>query len=225
MFYSFPGTIVLSYLGGTFGNALATLIDTSRTGKIKQPNGRTFHVNNWPIESIDCTITKNDPIRFRKKIELDDIIQVHCLNTELIAYKFPHSQCIMLDCQPSDEYFGIQRQWLVNTNPIGTSIKNILSAWDWIEYNINHYNITGKMNHGHDVLCLDFKSVIDNFKLIEDYIGVVFLQESKEIYTSHYQKQMQEFYTKNTNFDFAWKVFDDCGPTAPIEDLAQEFLL
>ena len=224
MFYSFSGTIVVSYLGGTFGNSLDTLINASLTGKIKQPRGDTFHVNDWPIEPIDCTITKNDPIRFRKKIESDDIIQLHCLNAELIAYKFPVSRCIMLDCQSGDEYFGIQRQWLVNTTPIDTSINNILSAWNWIEYNLNYYNKTSKINQGHGVLCLDFKSVIKNFKSIEDYLGVGFLQEPKEIYILHYQKQMQKFYIKNTNFDFAWTVFNDRGPTAPINDLAREFL-
>lgn len=224
MYYSLTETIVVSYLGGTFGNSLAMLVDTSRTGKVKQPYRDTFHVNDWPIESIDCTITKDDPIRFKKKIQPEDIIQIHCLNAELIAYKFPNSRCIMLDCQTSDEYFGIQRQWLVNTNPKDTSIENILSAWDWIEYNINYYSKTGKINQAPGVLCLDFRSVQDNLQTIEDYLGIKFLPQSKEIYLSHYQKQMQKFYDKNTNFDFAWTVFMNRGPTAPIEDLAREFL-
>lgn len=224
MFYSFPETIVLSYLGGTFGNSLATLIDTSRTGKVKYPTRDTSHVNNWPIESLDCTITKTSPVRFKKKIDSNDIIQIHCLNAELITYKFPHSRCIMLDCQPSDQYFGIQRQWLVNNTPLDTSIKNILSAWNWIEYNINYYNTTGLVNQGPGILCLDFKSVVDNFQSIEDYLRVKFSQPSKEIYISHYQNQMKKFYNKNTNFDFAWTVFHDRGPLAPIEDLAREFL-
>jgi hypothetical protein len=178
----------------------------------------------WPIENIDCTITKDNPIRFLKEIKPGNIIQLHCLNSELISYKFPDSQCIMLDCDHNDEYYGIQRQWLVNTTPLGISIDNILSAWDWIEYNVNYYTLSGRNNQHHNVLCLDFKSVIDNFKLIEDYLKITFLKKAKEIYTIHYQKQMQQFYIKNTNFEFAWKVFKDNGPTAFIEDLASEFV-
>jgi hypothetical protein len=224
MFYSFPGSIVLSYLGGTFGNSLAALITSSRTGHIKLPNKNTFHVNEWPLEPIDCTITKNNPIRFIKKINPSDIIQLHCLNSELISYKFPDSRCIMLDCNHNDEYYGIQRQWLVNTTPVDISVANILSAWDWITYNINYYTLSGKNNQHHNILCLDFKSVIDNFKLIEDYLKITFLEQAKEVYVLHYQKQMQKFYIKNTNFEFAWKVYSECGPAAFIEDLASEFV-
>jgi len=52
MFYSFPETIVVSYLGGTFGNSLAMLVDTSRTRKVKQPNRDTCHIKDWPIEDL-----------------------------------------------------------------------------------------------------------------------------------------------------------------------------
>jgi len=225
MFYSFPGSIVLSYLGGTFGNALASAIESSRTGRVKLPKNNTFHVVNWPLESIDCTITKNNPIKFTKEITPSDIIQLHCLNSELISYKFPDSQCIMLDCNPADEYYGIQRQWLVNnTNTTEISIASILSAWDWIDYNLNYYTESGRNNQHCNVLCLDFKSVIDNFKLIEDYLKIKFLQEAKEVYTIHYQKHMQNFYIKNANFEFAWNMFNDVGPNAPIVDLASEFV-
>jgi hypothetical protein len=224
MFYSFPGSIVLSYLGGTFGNSLATLIDSSRTGRIRLPHKNTFHGIRWPIESVDCTITQDSIIKFTKQINTGDIIQLHCLNAELISYKFPNSHCIMLDCDHNDEYYGIQRQWLVNTHPIEISFANILSAWDWIEYNINYYTLSGKNNQHHNVLCLDFKSVIDNFELIEDYLKITFLKQAKEMYILHYQKQMQKFYTKNTNFEFAWNVFNEHGPTAPIENLAKDFV-
>lgn len=226
MFYSFPGSIVLSYLGGTFGNSLASVIESSRTGRIKMPKNNTFHVINWPLKNIDCTITKNNPIRFTKEITPKDIIQLHCLNSELISYKFPDSQCIMLDCNPADEYYGIQRQWLVNnTSTTEISIDNISLAWDWIGYNLNYYTESGR-NHQNrsNVLCLDFKSVVDNFKLIEDYLKITFLQEAKEVYKMHYQKQMQNFYIKNANFEFAWNVFNDIGPDAPIVDLASEFV-
>jgi hypothetical protein len=223
MFYSFPGSIVLSYLGGTFGNSLATLIASSQTGSIRIPNKNTFHTV-WPIESIDCTITRDSIIKFTKEINIGDIIQLHCLNAELISYKFPNSHCIMLDCNHADKYYGIQRQWLVNTHPTEISFANILSAWDWIEYNINYYTLSGKNNQHHNVLCLDFKSVIDNFELIEDYLKITFLEQAKEMYILHYQKQMQKFYTKNTNFEFAWKVFNEHGSTALIEDLAKDFV-
>lgn len=224
MFYSFPGSIVLSYLGGTFGNALASVIESSRTGRIRLPNKNTFHIVNWPIESIDCTITKDSIIRFKKEINTGDVIQLHCLNAKLITYKFPDSRCIMLDCNHDDEYYGIQRQWLVNTSPTETSIANILSAWDWIEYNISYYTQSGRNNQHRNVLCLDFKSVIDKFELIEDYLSLIFSKEAKNVYILHYQKQMQNFYIKNANFEFAWKVFNDHGPNALIEDLASEFV-
>lgn len=225
MFYSFPGSIVVSYLGGTFGNSLATLIDSSQTGHIKLPNKNTFHGGiNWPIESINCTITQDSIIKFTKEINTGDIIQLHCLNAELISYKFPDSHCIMLNCDHNDTYYGIQRQWLVNTVPIGISVANILSAWNWIEYNINYYTLSGKNAQHDNVLCLDFKSVIDNFESIEDYLKITFLAQAKEVYILHYQTQMQKFYTKNTNFEFAWKVFNENGPTALIEDLASKFV-
>jgi hypothetical protein len=224
MFYSFPGSIVLSYLGGTFGNALASVIESSSTGRIRLPNKNTFHTVIWPIESIDCTITKDSIIRFKKEINTGDIIQLHCLNAKLIAYKFPNSRCIMLDCNHDDEYYGIQRQWLVNTSPTETSIANILSAWDWIEYNISYYTQSGRNNQHRNVLCLDFKSVIDKFELIEEYLSLTFSKEAKNVYILHYQKQMQNFYIKNANFEFAWKVFNGHGPNALIEDLASEFV-
>lgn len=224
MVYNYPGTIVLSYLGGTFGNALASTIISTRTKQIQQPNGNTYHVNKWPIDPIDCSITYENIVRFNKPITPNDIIQLHCLNADLILYKFPESKNILLTCPLEDEYFGIQRQWLVNTPNIQIDIKNILSAWNWIEYNSRYYNLTGRNFNNSKLLCLDFKSVSENFDKIEDYINMSISIKSKDAYKKHLEKQMVVFYDKHPIFDFAWNVFTNVGPTAPIEDLAREFL-
>jgi hypothetical protein len=225
MIYSLPGTVVISYLGGTFGNALAALVIGSQAGRIRLPNKNTFHTVNWPIESIDCTITKDSIIRFKKEINTGDVIQLHCLNAKLIAYKFPDSRCIMLDCSDFDQYFGIQRQWLVNNQITSTkSVDTVLSAWNWIKYNLNYYNDSGKINQFDKVLCLDFKSVIDKFELIEDYLSLTFSKEAKNVYILHYQTQMEKFYIKNINFEFAWDVFNSQGSAVPIRELAKDFV-
>tara|TARA_R110000822_G_scaffold308530_1_gene436599 strand:+ start:157 stop:834 length:678 start_codon:yes stop_codon:yes gene_type:complete len=224
MIYNIPGSIVISYLGGTFGNALASLINSSRSRVIKYPTGNTFHVVNWPIDPIDCTILKDKPVRFTKKVAENDIMQLHCLNAELIHYKFPASKIILLTCNQYDEYYGIQRQWLVNTNPIGITVKNILSAWDWIEYNLNYYSISRRELSSDNAVCLDFKSVVDNFKKIENYLELTLLDKAKNIYINHYNNQMKTFYNHNPNFNFAWEKFNTTGHSAPIKDLAIEFL-
>jgi hypothetical protein len=224
MIYSFPDSIVLSFLGGTFGNALGTLIESSLTGKVKKPVNNTFHVNNWPFASIECTITKDSILNFTKKINPTDLIYLHCLNAELVQHKFPTSRCILLTCQSDEEYFGIQRQWLVNTNPIGVTVENILSAWDWINFNINYYNASDRILTHNDVLCLDFKSVVNSFDLIENYLKLKLLLPAKQIYISHYQSQMELFYNQNTSFNFAWNILKTQGCDAPIENLAKRFI-
>ena len=224
MIYSIPGSIVLSYLGGTFGNALASLINSSQSGVIKYPAGNTFHVSHWPIDPIDCTILKDKTVKFTKKVAENDIVQLHCLNAKLIRYKFPDSKLVLLTCDQTDEYYGIQRQWIVNTKPMHITIKNILSAWDWIEYNLNYYSISKRDFLADDVLCLDFKSVADNFEKIENYLELKFLDTAKSVYIDHYNTQIKTFYNHDVNFNFAWEKFTAIGPLAPIEDLAREFV-
>lgn len=224
MQYNFPGSIVISYLGGTFGNALASMITASQTGIVQLPVHNIFHVANWPYEYIDCTITKHNVIRFNKNIVPGDIVQLHCLNAELVSYKFPSSQCILLTCQPTDEYFGIQRQWLVNKSTQGITVNDILSAWDWIIYNLTYYNQSSRvLTHPH-VLCLDFKSVVDNINIIEEYLKIKISDHAMQVYKEHIANQMSVFYNKDTSFNFAWTTFNQSGPTAPIEDLAKEFV-
>lgn len=224
MIYNIPGSIVISYLGGTFGNALAALISSAQSGVIKYPIGNTFHVINWPINSIDCTILKDKAIEFTKKVGENDIVQLHCLNANLVYYKFPASKIILLTCDQTDEYYGIQRQWIVNTKPKDITIENILSAWDWIQYNLNYYSISQRDFSTDNALCVDFKSVTDNFEKIENYLKLKFLDTAKRVYIDHYNTQIKTFYNHDINFNFAWEKFTTIGANCPIEYLAKEFV-
>ena len=224
MIYNIPGSIVISYLGGTFGNALAALINSAQSGVIKYPIGNTFHVINWPINSIDCTILKDKAIEFTKKVGENDIVQLHCLNANLVYYKFPASKIILLTCDQTDEYYGIQRQWIVNTKPKDITIENILSAWDWIQYNLNYYSISQRDFSTDNALCVDFKSVTDNFEKIENYLKLKFLDTAKKVYIDHYNTQIKTFYNHDINFNFAWEKFTTIGANCPIEYLAKEFV-
>lgn len=224
MVYDLPGSIVISYLGGHFGNALASLIKCSITDKILYPVGNTFHTLSWPIGPVECAITKESTINFRQKIEHNDIIQLHCLNADLIYYKFPNSKSILLTCNASDEYFGIQRQWLVNTTPIGVNVENILDAWNWIKYNLSYLDTSKRVQQHDKILCLDFKLVDKNYPVLENFLELTLSDSAKRIYEQHLALQLATFYQRNKNFDFAWNIFLVQGASAPIYDLAKEFV-
>jgi len=224
MIYDFPGSIVISFLGGHFGNALASLIKSSLTDEVLYPVRNTFHVLSWPVGPSDWTITKESTINFTQEIAYNDIIQLHCLNADLIFYKFPSSRSILLTCDAPDEYFGIQRQWLVNTLPTGVSVDNILSAWNDIEYNLSYLDISKRVQQHDKILCLDFKSVVENYFALENFLELKFSDQAKQVYEKHLTKQLGTFYDRNENFDFAWNIFQTQGATAPIRDLATEFV-
>jgi hypothetical protein len=221
MIYNIPESIVISYLGGCFGNSLAVMLLSSKTKKIFKPSENTFHVVSWPIDSNDCTITRNSKIKFLKSLESTDIIQVHCLNADILNYKFPVSKRILLNCTNDDEYFGLQRQWLVLTDQTMSQNNLILSAWNWIEYNCSILNENGRIleSNNKDTLCFDFKTVSENIDNLELLIGFKITADAKNIYQTHYQRQMEKFYIINENFKFAWNVYHQQGPTAPIEDI------
>jgi hypothetical protein len=224
MIYNYPDNILISYLGGTFGNALSGLILSAISNNIYHPNNNNFHVIDWPIETSSCMITEDSVIKFKRQLSANDIIQLHCLNADLIYYKFPASRSILLTCNPEDEYFGIQRQWLVNTNPASISVDNILNAWDWIGYNLNYYNSANRIQQHDKILCLNFKSVSSSYNLIENYLELTLSNTAREMYETYITAQTNSFYNINENFAFAWKVFTEQGANALINDLAKDFI-
>jgi predicted GIY-YIG superfamily endonuclease len=221
MIYSIPKSIVVSYLGGCFGNSLVAMILASKTKKKFKPYENTFHVVSWPNDSTECTITRDSTMKFLKNFKSTDIIQVHCLNADILDYKFPISKRILLTCTNDDEYFGIQRQWLVLTDQTMSQNNLILSAWDWIDYNCSKLNENMRMlkSNNKNTLCFDFKTVLKNTDKLELLLGFKITNDAKNMYQEHYQRQIEKFYIVNENFKLAWDVYHQQGSTAPIEDI------
>lgn len=222
MQYRLPGSIIISFVGGTFGNALAHLIMSSQTNELYHPIDKTFHQTDWPFDFINCLITNDSTINWNKEILPNDIVQVHCANADILAYKFPSSKLLLLTCD--NEYYAIQRQWQVlNTDDLD-KFETILSAYNWVTYNLDYLNSTGRQHNNSAVLSIDFSDVANRLEDIEDFLQLKFLPEPKEIYTAHIEKQMKTFYEINSNFKFAWDVYSTHGSKAPIVDLTNEFL-
>lgn len=224
MIYSLPGSTVISYMGGTFGNSLAALVYSSRTGHIIYPKHNSFHVMPWVIDPIDSTIHPEKALHFRREVTSEDIIQLHCLNASLVVSKFPESKVILLTCDSEDEYFAIQRQWQVCTNLQSPSIETILSAWDWIEYNLTYYNQSGRNFKANQVLSVEWKSVLQCLDKIFDFLNITVNAHALEIYMRHIDRQMSTFYNRDKNFEFAWQTWITYGADAKIQDLAKEYL-
>lgn len=232
MQYELPGSIVLSYLGGSLGNALAHLITASCTGEVVAPYNETYHVKEWPYEYIDCTITDNSVMRWNKTIHAGDVIQVHCANADIVCKKFPASKCIMLRAEEEHVFHAIQRQWMLNTSfvnagvdvPEINAVKAVLSAWDWIEYNLDYLDSTGIQWDHPNALTLDFNAVLDNIELIEEFLQIKLSPPALKFYKQHIGTQLGYFHRFNIpKFKFAWDIYTGVGKTAPIQDLAEKF--
>lgn len=220
----FSNHVIISYLGGTFGNSLASVIHASMYNQtVKPPKKNHYHSTKWPIEVNSCMPTKDSEVKLKRQLQSFDIVQIHCLNAELVFNKFKSNKCIQLFCNREEEYFAIQRQWKVLHDPIDVTIENINSAWDWIHFNLTYYNKEGRVFFHSGVLSLEFKSVEHNFNFIEQHLNIRITDNSREIYKNHLKKQLETFYEKNANFELAWRVYTDQGPDAPIVDIAKDY--
>jgi len=224
MIVDIPGSLVISYLGGCFGNSLAAAIIMSKKNITILPKNENFHdCTDWVLETPSEMITMDSDIKLRRSPgSITDIIQVHCLNTLLLKCKFPSSHRVLLTCTPDLEKYAMNRQWKLLNNLDQDQKVLTLSAWDWITYHQEHYDRTGRLFDNDHCLCIDFRKVPESWALIEEIIEMNISKTSKIIYQEHIKTQMEKFYSLHPCFELAWTVYNQQGADAAIEDLVNK---
>ena len=108
---------LVSYLGGSFGNALANLINAAVINNWQKPNQTDYHTTPWPYDSDQAFIRLASPIDFFYPIDKFTVVQFHCLNSSILRNKFPDSKGIVLSYTPEQEKYILNRLWQVLFKP------------------------------------------------------------------------------------------------------------
>lgn len=216
---------VIGYLGGCFGNSLATALRSSVTGVCQLPNGQNFHILSWPYDMNQCMITQDSDFKLLRPLLPGECIQVHCLNGQILSNKFPKVKKILLTCEHENEKYAIHRQWAILSDLTKPKFQIILNAWDWINFHLDHYHTTGRVfNHDDEkLLNLDFLDVPDKLSMIEDFLQIQISADARKALKDHYAQQIKNFYQCHDCFNFSWQLRQNLGSAAPIEILASDF--
>jgi hypothetical protein len=137
--------LVIGYLGGCFGNSLAMIIKAASTGSSIDPNAKNFHVMQWPYDIKHCMITYDSDLVILRQLFPGEALQVHCLNGHILTKKFPQSKSILLTCDAENEMYAIHRQWMILNDLSKPKLELVNNAWDWINFNLGHYETTGRI--------------------------------------------------------------------------------
>ena len=222
-----PTLTIISYLGGSFGNTLAMIVESSDTGKIKTPKGLTYHVNQWIFNPDDAYITKTSNLRIQAKIVNTTIGQVHSVNSSTLLTKFPSSKIILLSYHPEEVYFILQRLWIVlKRDNCASRLDRINSAFDLIDY-VQEFlsKEPAEFNLVNDrLLNINFKSLIDNISLIEQFVNKKFHINAVANGKEHLERHLKHFFNYDDDFLFAWTGYCRHQKLCPINDLAVQYL-
>jgi hypothetical protein len=91
---------LVSYLGGSFGNALTNLINGAVINHWREPTQSNYHTMPWPYDSEQAFIRLNSPVNFFYPIDKFTVVQFHCVNSSILRNKFPDSKGIVLSHTP-----------------------------------------------------------------------------------------------------------------------------
>jgi hypothetical protein len=122
----------------------------------------------------------------------DDILQLHCMNIDLIKSFFSNVYIYMIQ---SDLKRSLMRYWTTRGKN-NTQFENVLdSAFNYIAWHIGYYN----------------KYPVQ--ELADEYINIDNSTEFGKIILNEFEHSTDEI------FELAWKIYHEQGPTAPIIDI------
>ena len=122
----------------------------------------------------------------------DDILQLHCMNVDLIKSFFPNAYIYMIK---SDFKRSLMRYW-VTCGKISTQFENILdNAFSCIAWHVEYYN-----KYPVQELADEIVNINNTTKF-----GKIVLNEFN--------------YSSDEIFELAWKLYYEHGPKAPIIDI------
>jgi hypothetical protein len=216
---------LVSYLGGSFGNALANLINAAVSNNWQKPNQSNYHTMQWPYDSEQAFIRLDSPVDFSDPIDQFTVVQFHCLNSFILRNRFPNSKGILLSYTPDQEKYILNRLWQVLYKPTCSEklSEQVISAFNHIVYNKTQLKEQQISFESCDrIKILAFDQVIDNIDVVENLINCKISARHIEKYQTYIDQQMINFYTLEPSIKLAWEIYEQFGADAPILDLVKE---
>jgi len=216
---------LVSYLGGSFGNALANLINGATGNHWQEPNQSNYHTTPWPYDSEQAFIRLDSEVNFFYPIDRFTVVQFHCLNSSILRNKFPNSKGILLSYTPDQEKYILNRLWqvLYKLTCAEKLSEQVVSAFNHIVYNKKQLKDQQVFFESCDrIKILAFDQIIANIDLVENLINCKISARHIEKYQNYIDQQMTNFYTLEPSIKLAWEIYEQFGADAPILDLSKE---
>lgn len=214
---------LISYLGGSFGNALANLINAAVINNWQEPNQIDYHTTPWPYDSDQAFIRLDSLVNFFYPIDKFTVVQFHCLNSSILRNKFPDSKGIVLSHTPEQEKYILNRLWQVLFKPtcLEKWPEQVFQAFHHIVYNKKQLEDQQVVFEScNQIKIIEFDQIIDNISVVENLIGCKISAQHIKKYQDYIDQQMINFYTLEPSIKFAWKIYEQFGADAPIIDIA-----
>jgi len=215
---------LVSYLGGSFGNALANLINTTVVNDWREPKQNNYHTVPWPYDSEQAFITPDSPLDFFYPIDQFTVTQFHCLNSDILRYRFPESNGVILSYMPEQEKYILNRLWRVLFKPNCSEkwSEQVVQAFNHIVYNkkqLEDQQINFKSCD--QIKIIAFDQIADSISVVENLINCKISSHNIKQYQHYIDQQMIDFYTLEPSIEFVWELYESLGADAPILDIVK----